>query len=104
MAMGADVNAKNVSGRGREPWRRMGGRAAGQNHVRELAARGWAAEPSRLRQEDRRKWGGRAGVVCAQVRFYFKRGAGGRGRWARGRVFIDVSREAYSASVESTEN
>ena len=44
MAKGADVNAKNVSGRGREPWRRMGGRAAGQNHVREQATRGGAAE------------------------------------------------------------
>ena len=30
MARGADVNAKNVSGRGREPWPRMGGQAAGQ--------------------------------------------------------------------------
>ena len=31
MAIRADVNAKDVSGRGREPWPRMGGQAAGQN-------------------------------------------------------------------------
>ena len=34
MARGVDVNAKSVSGRGREPWARMGGQAAGQNNVR----------------------------------------------------------------------
>ena len=44
MARGADVKAENVSGRGREPWRRMGGQAAGQNHVRQQATRGGAAE------------------------------------------------------------
>ena len=44
MARGADVNAKDVSGRGREPWPRMGGQAAGQNHVRQQATRGGAAE------------------------------------------------------------
>ena len=44
MAKGADVNAKNVSGRGREPWRRMDGQAASQNHVREQTTRGGAAE------------------------------------------------------------
>ena len=44
MARGADVNAKDVSGRGREPWPRMGGQAAGQNHVRQQVTRGGAAE------------------------------------------------------------
>ena len=38
MATGANVNAKNVSGRGREPFPLMGWQVAGQNHVRQQAA------------------------------------------------------------------
>ena len=74
MAMGADVNAKDVSGRGRGPWPRMGWQAAGQKHVRQQATpRGCGIVTEAA--------GGQATKGQA-----VGKGAGGRaGAWSRGK-------------------